>query len=364
MELKFLKIKNVLGPNNFNYECVNKENAVAIVLFNCDYTKILLVKQFRAGADGKEIYELPAGIIEPDETPNSTMIRETREETGYIEDDIIDIINLGEYYVSPGYTNEKVTLFRARIKQEAKAENLLLDDNENIKTQWINIDDVENITIDMKTQLGVSKALALPKLKIGIYGGSFNPVTNLHLLTIERSFEELDLDKCIIEPVGDKYRKNDLISFDHRSKMLELAIKYNNKIVIGNYETRQFIQPHTIDTLRYYKNLYGWCEIYFICGSDNLNDMVINQWPNYNKILNEFNVICVQRDDDNIYQDIILRDKYAVQFKNHIHVIHENVVNNISSSAIRNLVRAGMSIKHLLPDSVEEYIKENKLYIE
>ena len=147
--------------------------------------------------------------------------------------------------------------------------------------------------------------------------------------------------------------------------MLKAGTKSNDKIVIGNFETSKLIQPNTIDTLEYYKQEYGWCEIYFICGSDNLRDMCgENAWANYVRILSDFNVICIQRDNDNVYQNIILKNKYMLQYKNNIHVIHENVVNNVSASAVRNLVRAGMSIKYIVPEEVEQYIKDNKLYIE
>lgn len=354
----FLKIKEVIRPEDgFKMEYINKSNAVAIVLFNNDYSKILLVKQFRAGSNDT-MYELPAGVVDENEDEYNTMLREVKEETGYV--DLCDIVDLGCYYVSPGYTSEQIHLYKARVLSNSERFDLDLDVEEIIENEWVNIDDVINKTNDMKTIFGLTKALSIPKKRIGIYGGAFNPLTNLHLLTIERSIEELKLDKCIIEPVNDSYYKQDLINIKHRKEMIEIAIRNNDKLMLGNYESNQLVQPNTIETLNYYKKIYGWCEIYFICGSDNLKNM--STWSNYQKIVKDFKIICVQRDNDNVYKDIILKDQTLIANKNNITVIHENVVNNISSSSIRNLVKSNMSIKYLVTDGIEQYIKENNLY--
>lgn len=360
--MKFLKVKTVTRPDDgFELECLDKKNAVAIVLFNHDYSKVLLVKQFRAGANGM-VYELPAGIIE-DEDALEAAFRELREETGYSKDDVSDINLIGDYYASPGYTSEKIILYSMRLSKLAKQQSLKLDDNEIIEElTWVNVNDVEKVSNCMKTVFGVTSALSRPKKKIGIYGGSFNPITYLHLLTLERAIEEFELDQCIIEPVNDSYYKKELIHYNHRKNIVNLAIENNDKLILGEYEGTQFVQPNTIETLKYYKELFGWCEIYFICGSDNLKQ--IYTWANYDSILENFKIICIQRDNDNVYQDIILRDKHLLKNKNNITVIHENVTNNVSSSAIRNLVRANMSIKYLLPENVRKYIYDNKLYIE
>lgn len=357
----FLKIKEVIREEDgFVLECLDKPNAVAIVLFNSDYSKILLVKQFRAGTENS-IYELPAGIVENNEHPLERAYKELTEETGYIPKYIDDVNYIGEFNVSPGYTSEKIIIYSMRLLPNAVKKKLKLDVGELIESNdWINIDEVSNITSDMKTILGLDKALSRPKKKIGIYGGSFNPITNLHLLTVERAIEELKLDKCIIEPVSDGYYKRELINHQHRQNMISLAIEDNDKIELGKYECKQLCQPNTIDTLKHYKEIYGWCEIYFICGSDNLKEM--STWANYDEIVRSFKLLCIQRDNDNVYQDIILKDRYLIKYKDNIKIINENVINNISSSAIRNLVGANMSIKYLLPESVRQYIYKNKLY--
>lgn len=355
----FLKIGTVTRPEDgFNLEVLNKNNAVGIVLFNHNYSKILLTKQFRAGA-GETILEIPAGIIEDGENPLNTAIREVREETGF--ENLDDITFLGEYLVSPGYTTEKMFLYKARVIDESKQLEQELDPNELIDLEWVDINDVYNKTNCMKTILGLTKALAIPKKKIGIFGGTFNPITNMHLSTVERAIDALELDKVIIEPVNDSYSyKTDMLPSKDRVEMVRRAVENNPKLELGTFESSFLVQPTTFKTLQYYQNKYGWAEIYFICGSDNLKSL--DTWTNFKELLDSFEIICLQRNNDNVYQDIILPNKHLVKRKNNIHIVYENVVNNISASAIRNLIHNGESIKYLVPDSVISYIEENELY--
>ena len=356
----FLQIEKVIRPSDgFTFECINKTNSVAIVLFNDSYSEVLLVKQYRAGSNDF-LYELPAGIINENENDLDTVLREIEEETGYEKNNIIDIIDLGLFYVSPGYTSEQIHLFRARIKPKSNINQDIINKDKQIITNWIKLEEVEYVSSDMKTQLGISKALSIQKKKIGIYGGTFNPITYLHLLTVERAIEEFNLDLCILEPVHSSYEKESIIDSKHRSNMIQLAIENNNHLLLGQYEINEFGWVPTIETLRHYKSVYGWCEIYFICGSDVLNDMP--HWSFIKELFSEFKVICVQRNNDNIHQNIILQNNVLLKNKNNINIIFENVVNNVSSSSIRNLVKNNLSIKYLVPESVEKYIYNNDLY--
>ena len=86
-ELKFLKIaleKN--NKANFNFEYLEKANAIATLILNNSETKTLLVNQYRPGAKAK-LYEIPAGLIDDNEKPIDTLYREVREETGFEKED-------------------------------------------------------------------------------------------------------------------------------------------------------------------------------------------------------------------------------------------------------------------------------------
>lgn len=127
VEPRFLKIGGVADvnhPKNTNgeigcvYEVLNKRPATCVLLFNYDYTKIYLVKQFRAGAL-KEIWEIPAGIHEAELSAEENMIKEIYEECGYNKQNIDYIEILAEGYISPGYTTEYMTIFTARLTKDA-----------------------------------------------------------------------------------------------------------------------------------------------------------------------------------------------------------------------------------------------------
>jgi nicotinate (nicotinamide) nucleotide adenylyltransferase len=359
--MKFLKDILVTRPaDGFNFECIDKQSAVTCILFNSDYTKVCFTDQFRAGTNS-QFLEAPAGIVEPKESYKEALFREVEEETGYSEDMLDDVSDLGAFYPSPGYTSEVISIWCARVIPGVTPNDLKLDENELITLKWISINNVQNVTTDMKTILGLAKALARPKMRIGIYGGTFNPVTYLHLLTGERAIEEFKLDLLIFEPVGNSYvKKENIIPTLDRLNMLNKALDSNATMISGTYESSQMLQPASIDTLTYYQKKYPWSEIFFICGSDVLQDMA--NWPRTNKLLEQFNVICIQRKSASVHRDIILTSTLLTKYKDKIHIIYENVLNDVSASIIRKLARSGQSIRYLTPDSVIDYINENNLY--
>lgn len=203
------------------------------------------------------------------------------------------------------------------------------------------------------------------KRKIGIYGGTFDPITFLHLQVMLRAKEELELDKVIIEPVSDTYTfKNSITKYTHRVNMIKKALEYldDKDIELGMYEINSFVQPSTAQTLAYYRSIYEDkdADIYFICGSDLLEQL--HEWNNIEDILTYYQIICIQRTQENVYKDIILRNPLLTKYRKRISIIYENVVNDISSTCVRNLVRGNMSIACLTPKTVEDYVKEFGLY--
>jgi len=106
-------------------------------------------------------------------------------------------------------------------------------------------------------------------MKIGIFGGSFNPPHNMHKNIALELIKKGYLDKVVYVPTGDSYKKENLINFKDRLKMVELmTLNYDNLSVsdIGNNDK----YAYTYQTLDYFQNIYKNDEIYFICGTDNL----------------------------------------------------------------------------------------------
>lgn len=189
-------------------------------------------------------------------------------------------------------------------------------------------------------------------MKIGIFGGSFNPPHNMHKDIALNLIKNGYLEKVIYVPVGDKYEKDELISYYHRLNMLKLMVKNNKKIKVSDIGCDEELQ-YTYQVLDYYKKKYKKDDIYFICGVDNLE--LFNTWKNYEYILTKYKLLVINRNKD-INK---LLDKYKEYKEN---IIITNIKENfISSTYIRNNIN-NKDIKEYIDKEVYNYIKENNLY--
>jgi nicotinate-nucleotide adenylyltransferase len=111
--------------------------------------------------------------------------------------------------------------------------------------------------------------------KIGIYGSSFDPITNVHLWTASTVAHRCHLDKVIFLPCSNKRRDKKMMTEDeHRLKMIQLAIKDNEKFITDDFELKQDAwKITTYETLKHFKKLYKNDDIYFIMGADLLVDI-------------------------------------------------------------------------------------------
>lgn len=369
---KFLNVKSLMNPDtNKQLEYVDKKRCVVVFVMDNEIENALFVKQYRAGSKS-HIYESVAGVVEDYQTPFEAMLAELSQEVGIHEEDISNYENLGDFYSSVGWTNEIATLYSVILKKDFTHHHQELDDGESLTYEWVNLKNIDKLwdgPIPIKTALALNyiTKLIMDKRfsikKLCIFGGSFNPVTNLHMSMAERVIDELGIDKFIFEPVGDKYEKDSIISAKDRYNMLLDAVDYseNEHLAVGNFEMNEIVQPTTFKTLMHYKELYPNYKIYFMVGSDNLK--LISKWADNNELLSNFNIVCIQREgDENIYQEIILNDPYLSKYSKNIHIIYENATNNISSTKVRSLVKANKSINWLVPKPVKNYIQTNNLY--
>lgn len=157
IEFKFLNPKVKVHPTTkINLEYLDKSDAVCITLFSNDLKKVLLVEQYRPGADANT-FENVAGLIDNNENPDFAIIRELKEETGYNIDDIEKIYKLNNpLLVSPGYSSEKLYFYAGRLKNDDIIPGKTnFDFGEDIKSHWINIEEIEDYLIDMKTLFSV-----------------------------------------------------------------------------------------------------------------------------------------------------------------------------------------------------------------
>jgi len=201
--------------------------------------------------------------------------------------------------------------------------------------------------------------------KIGIYGSSFDPVTNVHLWTASTVAHRCKLDRVIFLPCSSKRQDKQLhVSDEHRMNMVRLAIAGNEKFEVDDYEMNQLgWEIATYITLRHYREKYPNDEIYFIMGADLLVDIGEGKWKRADELIHENKFIVMARNGINMLSAIskspILRNADDGQT---FHLIDKGLAMEISSSYIRDELKMGGEPRYLMPDKVYDYIKENSLY--
>ena len=190
-------------------------------------------------------------------------------------------------------------------------------------------------------------------MKIGIFGGCFNPPHKMHKDIAVNLINNKYVDKVIYVPTGNKYPKKELLSDQERYQMIELMIKDNENLLVSDYEFNTEL-TYTYQTLDDFNNKYKNDEIYFIMGADNLDEF--DTWKNYQYILKKYKLLVINRGDFN--QDKLL-EKY-LEYKDNI-IFAKQDINFISSTYIRANINDDSMLKYLDVD-VLNYIRSKKFY--
>ena len=198
--------------------------------------------------------------------------------------------------------------------------------------------------------------------RIGILGGTFNPVHRGHLVLAKSATKVFNLNKVLFIPSAKPPHKTPqiVVSVKHRLAMLKLAIKNHPIFEICDIETRRAGPSYTIDTITQLREINPSAEYYFIIGSDSLQEL--HMWKQINNLLNLCTFVTFGRPGISAdkMKDIHLNPQWT-------RTLLENYVTgrmpNISSSNIRQRVAQGKSIRYLVSKEVAEYISEYKLYV-
>lgn len=192
-------------------------------------------------------------------------------------------------------------------------------------------------------------------MKIGIFGGCFNPPHNMHKGIAENLIQNGYLDKVIFVPTGNSYNKKDLIGINERICMLELMVKRNDIEVSDICKDNNY--QWTYQVLDYFKNKYSNSNIYFICGTDNLREF--ETWQKYEYILSRYKLLVIKRNDDNVDE---LINKYE-EYKQNIQIANIKQC-FVSSTIIRERIKAGNydCLIDNIDKNILKYIKEKRLY--
>ncbi len=189
--------------------------------------------------------------------------------------------------------------------------------------------------------------------RIGLFGGSFDPIHTGHLILAESAVNEAGLGRVIFMPTALPPHKSDapLTPFEVRREMVELAIRDNPRFELSLLEGGD--RPvFTYETVAHYREMgYEREEIHLVMGSDSLGE--ISGWRHPERILENATIIAMRRS----------RSEEALEIPVGAAVIMiESGSNSISSSGIREMVRNGQSIRYLVPDAVERFIRDRGLY--
>lgn len=212
-------------------------------------------------------------------------------------------------------------------------------------------------------------------MKVGILGGTFNPVHIAHLRIAEEVRDRFDLAEVVFVPAAAPPHKplaGDL-PFASRYEMVRRAIADNPSFSLSDIEERRGGKSYSIDTLRAFRGERSNDEFFFIIGSDSF--LEFGSWRDYGGFFEYCNIVVVERPcavvaalDEALPIAIAPEFCYYGAEKRLAHrsgysiYYLEGALLDISSSAIRELARLGRSIRYLVPETVAHYIKEQGLY--
>lgn len=197
--------------------------------------------------------------------------------------------------------------------------------------------------------------------KIGIMGGTFNPIHMGHLLLAQYALEENDLDEVWFLPTGCSYMKQNESTVDagERYHMTCLGISGNPNMRCMDVETKREGYTYTYETLEQLRELYPEQEFYFIFGADCL--FSIEHWKEPKRIFDNCTVIAAVRSGASMEEMEEKKAELAASLQARI-ILMPFLQLELSSTAIRERVRTGKSIRYMVPDAVLKYIEEKNFY--
>ena len=197
-------------------------------------------------------------------------------------------------------------------------------------------------------------------MRIGLFGGTFDPIHIGHMIIMENVINFMNLDKIYILPNSNPPHKleNKKTNINLRLKMIEKSIKNNPKLSINDYDFKDNKIHYTYKTINYFKKTYPNDEFFFIMGEDSF--MGIEKWKNYQEILDENLIIFKRKSGKN--SSLLFKINEIKKYNKNIYLI-DNLSLDISSTLIRNLVKNNKSIRYLVDDDVIKIIEEENLYV-
>jgi nicotinate-nucleotide adenylyltransferase len=196
-------------------------------------------------------------------------------------------------------------------------------------------------------------------VRIGVFGGTFDPIHIGHLVSAEEVRVELGLERVVFVPARLPPHKLDhVVSLvEHRLAMVELAIASNPYFAVSKVDIDRSGPSYTVDTIELLRDEWGGGEIYFIMGSDSLLDILT--WHNPQRLIRLCRFAVVSRPGYQVDLDEL--DALLPGVASRVQMLNAPEL-AISSTDIQQRVCEGLSIKYQVPEAVEDYIYQHKLY--
>ncbi|WP_373875029.1 nicotinate-nucleotide adenylyltransferase [Ligilactobacillus pabuli] len=209
---------------------------------------------------------------------------------------------------------------------------------------------LQTSTVDVpKIQVMSELMFGAPKKRVGLMGGTFNPVHNGHLIVADQVASQLGLDQVVFLPdnLPPHVDKKEAIAAKDRVKMVRMAIAGNEKFTLDTLEVDRGGVSYTYDTIKELKARHPDVDYYFIIGGDMVE--YLPKWNRIDELVKMVKFVGVKRTGAK------MNSKYPILWVD-VPTI------DISSTLIRNKIKQGCSIRYLVPDAVAEYLKEEGLY--
>jgi len=192
-------------------------------------------------------------------------------------------------------------------------------------------------------------------LKIGLYGGTFDPIHTAHLLISQYIKEELSLDKVIFVPAAMPPHKETYSPPEIRLQMVYEAIAGNQHFECSEFEIHRHEKSYSVDTIRHFRDTLKPApgELFWIMGSDNF--LTFDRWKDPEAICDLCDLVVFPRRSSDY-------DNTTHPFKQRAVFLHDAPILDISSTRIRTFVRQGRDIRYMVPETVATMISHHELY--
>ena len=192
-------------------------------------------------------------------------------------------------------------------------------------------------------------ASLLVVMRVGILGGTFDPIHIGHLIAASSVYEALHLDSVVFMPAGDPWQKRDrdLSTGQQRLEMVKLATENDARFEVSDVEIARSGPTYAVDTVREWKRLNPNDELFWIVGSDALSG--IPSWHEWEAFVSEVTIVAVNRvgQNDSVTFDFVSVDMPEVR---------------ISATELRDRFTNGLDTQYLVPKQVSQYISDQGLY--